>query len=305
MSTKFAVFASVLALVPSALAFDILSDGNMDDLDIGTNPDNDKPAGAWHFPQNYLDAGLGEVDVNQFTIVKTADFDASRDGNSLGLRSEEGAGNFHLTNLFNEQIDEAEGLIVEVSFDFFVPKPDIGGGSIYIGGDHGGGGFSNVTDRGPQLSWLSDGTIILSPGDVVIVESYPADEWQKVRLEIDLFHDTFDMYWAAGDDPLALVGSDLEFRSGTLDFLERFSYVHFTGLETLAISYLDNVSIEILGCEPCDTNCDGSVDLVDVASFIELILGGEQCAAECSGDTNDDGSVDLTDVEGFIECLLG
>ena len=68
----------------------------------------------------------------------------------------------------------------------------------------------------------------------------------------------------------------------------------------------DNLVIALaVGCEPCDANCDGSVDLVDVESFIKLLLGGKQCAPDCSGDTNGDGSVDLTDVEGFIECLLG
>ncbi len=57
-------------------------------------------------------------------------------------------------------------------------------------------------------------------------------------------------------------------------------------------------------CDPCDANCDGSVDLTDVEPFIGLLLGGEPCA-ECTGDTNNDGSVDLLDVEGFIGCLLG
>ena len=58
-------------------------------------------------------------------------------------------------------------------------------------------------------------------------------------------------------------------------------------------------------CEPCDTNCDGSVDLTDVEPFIELLIGEGKPCDTCSGDTNDDGSVDLTDVEGFLECLLG
>lgn len=58
-------------------------------------------------------------------------------------------------------------------------------------------------------------------------------------------------------------------------------------------------------CDPCDANCDGSLDLTDVEPFIELLLGeGTPCGA-CTGDTNKDGSVDLTDVEGFLECLLG
>lgn len=58
-------------------------------------------------------------------------------------------------------------------------------------------------------------------------------------------------------------------------------------------------------CDPCgDTNCDGSVDLVDVEPFIKLLLGIEKPCQECAGDINGDGSVDLTDVEPFINCLL-
>lgn len=57
-------------------------------------------------------------------------------------------------------------------------------------------------------------------------------------------------------------------------------------------------------CDPCDANCDGSLDLTDVAPFIELMLGGDPCDV-CTGDTNRDGSVDLADVERFLECLLG
>lgn len=58
------------------------------------------------------------------------------------------------------------------------------------------------------------------------------------------------------------------------------------------------------GCDPCDANCDGSVDLVDVEAFINLLFGAEPCNF-CTGDVNDDGSVDLTDTEGFLACLLG
>ncbi len=58
-------------------------------------------------------------------------------------------------------------------------------------------------------------------------------------------------------------------------------------------------------CDPCDANCDGSVDLLDVEPFILLLLGGPEPCSACAGDPHGDGSVDLTDVEGFIECLLG
>lgn len=54
---------------------------------------------------------------------------------------------------------------------------------------------------------------------------------------------------------------------------------------------------------PCDTNCDGSVDLFDVSPFVRLLIGGRRCSP-CAGDANFDGSVDLTDVEPFVQCLL-
>lgn len=58
------------------------------------------------------------------------------------------------------------------------------------------------------------------------------------------------------------------------------------------------------GCQPCDTNCDGSVDLIDVAPFIKLLLGGDPPCDTCAGDANGDGSVNLEDVEDFIICLF-
>ena len=264
MFTRYASIVTVsLLLVFPASAGPIISDGNMDALTVGTNPDNGLPAGAWLFPQNYIDAGLGEVDPLQFTIVQTADFDPERAGNSLGLNSAEAEGNFHLTNLLNDVIEQAEGFTVEVGFEIFLPERGIGGGSIYIGGDHGGGGFSNATDRGPQLSWLGNGTVIISPGDVVIVDSYGWDRWQSVLLSIDLIADTFDMSWAEDDEPLELVGTDLPFRSGALDFLDRFSYVQFTGLETPVRSYIDNVTFEVIP-EPA------SLTLLALGSLVAL-----------------------------------
>lgn len=63
--------------------------------------------------------------------------------------------------------------------------------------------------------------------------------------------------------------------------------------------------VESTACDPCDANCDGSVDLTDAEPFIALLLGGGKPCSDCAGDTNGDGSVDLTDVEAFITCLLG
>ncbi len=59
-----------------------------------------------------------------------------------------------------------------------------------------------------------------------------------------------------------------------------------------------------------DTNCDGSVDLQDVESFILALVDPAEYETkypDCHlwlADMNDDGSVDLVDIEGFIACMI-
>ena len=57
-----------------------------------------------------------------------------------------------------------------------------------------------------------------------------------------------------------------------------------------------------LGDIPGDVNCDGSVDLLDVAPFIDLLSKG---GFSSKADINEDGSVDLLDVTPFVELLAG
>ena len=51
-----------------------------------------------------------------------------------------------------------------------------------------------------------------------------------------------------------------------------------------------------------DVNCDGDVNLLDVAPFVDLILSSEFSE---KADINDDGAVDLLDVAPFVELLTG
>ena len=51
-----------------------------------------------------------------------------------------------------------------------------------------------------------------------------------------------------------------------------------------------------------DVNCDGSIDLLDVGPFVDLITNG---IFDPKGDINDDGSVDLLDVGPFVGLLTG
>ena len=51
-----------------------------------------------------------------------------------------------------------------------------------------------------------------------------------------------------------------------------------------------------------DVNCDGDVNLLDVAPFVDLLSAGEY---SFKADINGDGSVDLLDVAPFIDLLSG
>lgn len=314
MKVALTLLVVVLSGTGLATGGEIVSDGDLDDLIVGSAPDCDSAAGAWGWPQNYLDTLLCEVDPDELSIVATGDFDPGAEGNSLrGLIDDSAGLNFHLPLVFNEVIDEAEDLIVTVSFDIWVIDDGAAGGHVYVGGDHGGGGFSNATDRGPQLSWASDGTLAAAewageglPPTLVVLADYTPGEWQSVRMEIDLITDTFDLFWGP-PGALEEIGTDLGYRVEALDHMDRFTVVHFGLTEPNDHMYVDNVAV-VIGGEECegDANGDGLVDPLD-SGFVLARFGCEVGGGDPSCDTadqNGDGMVDPLDV-GFVLARFG
>lgn len=242
-----------------------LLDGNMDDLDPGSNPDIGVPAGAWEWLSSYCDVGLCEATIDQFTIVETSAFDPGAGGNSLHMHIVNDLDQYrHLPNVFTQVINEAEGELVTVQFDIWVVDEPGGGGSVYVGGDHGGGGYHNGFDRGPQVTWDAAGDLTANSAGqpVLLVSGYPRDQWQTVQFVIDLFNDSYIAKWAPRGEPLMTVGEGLQFRSGLLDHLDRFTYVNFGETTPTSVSYLDNVSVEVGGGAPVltlDGVCPGPV----------------------------------------------
>lgn len=224
---------------------DLLNDGNFDALPVSRATNIGLPAGAWAWPDNYVTSATAEFLRAQYATVPTNVYDPSATGNSMRLRvSGNPVSNFHLPNILTDTWNEGDGDLT-VSFCLWV-MDGMDGGSIYVGGDHGGGGFSNATDRGPQLSWLADGTYGYSnsTGTFVSLGSYTQGSWLEVSLNIDLVADNYDISTGPQGGPLTLVGSNLPFRSGSLSFIDRFTFAYFDNLTgECTLSLLDNVSV--------------------------------------------------------------
>jgi hypothetical protein len=252
MCTALRVAAVASAAAACSASAQIMQDGNMNSLAVGTAPDNMVAAGAWAFPANYVSGGVAEPVASPgiFSIVPTSSFDPLGSGNSLRLNNPTGgtADNWHLPNVWSPAISAAPGLIVRATFNLWVDAGNGGGGSIYIGGDNGGGGFSNATDRTAQLTWLPDGTLNAANGSGVNVPmaNYGRGAWQNIQIDIDTNARNFDLFWSMGANPLAQIGNDLPFRAITpaLSVLyDRFTYVQFGGTVGNAVSAIDNIVI--------------------------------------------------------------
>ena len=253
-----------LALAGGAFAQPIL-DGNMNALTPGTPPDCATAAGAWQFPASYVTALLCEINPGDYSIVATNTFQTGATGNSLAVNVNDPVNNLHVTNILPAPLPTVAGQIIRVEWQTWVQATG-GGGTIYIGADMTGGGYSNLTDRGPQISWFGDGSIYYNANGVntVIVPNYPRGQWQSVRVDIHLDTQTYDFYWAASGAP-QLIQSGLAFRVPTtavITSIDRFSVAHFGATVGLDVSnaFHDNVSITLVGGTPtgCYANCDNS-----------------------------------------------
>ena len=177
----------------------LLTDGDFDNLAVGTAPDDPGNAGQWQFFPDFP-----EVYQEQYSIVATSSFDPNADpsGKSLRVRGAlssdynldsdvdgydflawqrsggapegpvdwqndygkfQNAGPAHLANAL-APIHEGDNMIIRVNFDVFVPTAITpGDAAIYLGGDHSGLGDDYPEGawqyRGPQIRWDREGNI--------------------------------------------------------------------------------------------------------------------------------------------------
>jgi len=269
MSRPFVVACA--AGVPLALAAvaqgQLILDGNMNALAVGTAPDCAANAGAWQFPAAYVTALLCEINATDYSLVATNSFQPAASGNSLAVNANDAVDNMHLTNILPAPLPTIAGQTIRIEWQVWVQSTG-GGATVYIGADMSGagtGGYSNATDRGPQLSWFGDGSIQYNAGGVntVLVPSYPRGQWQSVRVDVHLDTQNYDFYWAASGAP-QLIQAGLAYRIPTtavLTSIDRFSIAHFGATVGLDVSncFYDNVTITLVGgATSCYANCDNS-----------------------------------------------
>lgn len=59
----------------------------------------------------------------------------------------------------------------------------------------------------------------------------------------------------------------------------------------------------VVACEPCDTNCDGSINGQDIGGFVNALNGNPNNCSPCNSDADGNGSVNGQDIDDFILCL--
>lgn len=63
------------------------------------------------------------------------------------------------------------------------------------------------------------------------------------------------------------------------------------------------VEVISAGCEPCDADCNGTVNPFDIQPFLALLAGAETPCAPCTGDTDENGTINPFDIQPFVDCL--
>jgi hypothetical protein len=153
------------------------------------------------------------------------------------------AGDQHLPNIFLTSVVNWLNAQLIVDFDIFVVSGH-GGGGVYLSN----GGFLSSL-RGPELVWNPNGQweAVDSSGNLVaITNSFPQGSWQSVRLLVHLDSATFDVLLAPKGSPLVSLASNLPFRGGFQNSLDRLTVARFDALPD-AQAYFDNFSVEIPG----------------------------------------------------------
>ena len=198
--------------------------------------------------------------------------------------------------------------VTSVSFNFEVTLQ--GGKNGQAGVDFGLYRVTAAWDEGTGVSNIGDP----EGGPVNWIMRTAADPWTTLGGDFDpmdlgvVFVDGPSNYSISTSDLVAAIqdivdGNESNFGfllkgspEGVLGSAARVSTREGGNAAQLVVAYTDGDFI--LG----DVNMDGMVNLLDVAPFVEVLVGG---GFSCEADANQDGMVDLLDVAPFIDLISG
>lgn len=70
--------------------------------------------------------------------------------------------------------------------------------------------------------------------------------------------------------------------------------------------YFDDCSALVYGrCDPCDVDCNGTVNPFDIQPFVNLLSGAGSPCSPCAADVDGNGTVNPFDITPFLNCLAG
>ena len=159
------------------------------------------------------------------------------------------------------------------------------------------------------LSWIADANGITPITSADNTEFGNEDSTLMIDLSAS---DAFGSYGTSGTAEEILLVENANAVSGTFAGIAEGGMVSIGGMKSGTISYSggtdgnDIVLQVFVGGSKCefelgDVNMDGTINLLDVAPFVNVLTGGGEYV--CEADINQDGVNDLLDVSPFVEIL--
>lgn len=251
-------------------------------------------AGAWGYPPTYDTFALGDNASRGMSIVDSTSFDANKQGNSLALREApptigQPFPKLFVSGLWRDEAYRHIGTAVRVEASIWVSSDVVGGGGGILSVANGNGKLATsslapINDMGPTIEWDGSTGLLVAHlagmGSVQVIDlptgppgppqPYPTDTWQRVRMDIDLSTDTYNLWWAPVGQPLTLVAQALPFVTNQ-QRLDRF----VVGQQQFAKAFYDDFLVDFgpsqASVNVIATNCIGPAGPMVLTSNLPVL----------------------------------
>ncbi len=164
---------------------------------------------------------------------------------------------------------------------YYVQVVDIAAGAWYSAVDLSSIGGVTFPDDTFAMDWL-----YYEPGSTTVLNAYATPIFPQTNSG-PVVGWSDDIYWRDADSNGQYDPTDARY---------------FGGPPNLANFFCKLEEISGSACNPCDTDCNGTVNGQDIDDFINILNGGAGCSP-CAADADGNGSTNGQDIDDFIACL--